>query len=126
MTPAQRWEYFCRVKQMATIEAAPVAVANYLSRIDEPSDEELKTFFEQYKDRYPLPDSPEPGFREPQRVALQYFKANLDKFAGGVTDEEIKAHYEKNKTVLRSVREEAGEQEDGRTIHEGTPRTHRT
>ncbi len=66
---------------MATIEAVPVPVANYLSRIDEPGDEELKTFFEQYKDRYALPDSPEPGFREPQKIALQYFKANVDKFA---------------------------------------------
>ena len=30
ITPAQRWDYFKRVKQMATIEALPVAVANYV------------------------------------------------------------------------------------------------
>jgi hypothetical protein len=99
LTPAQRWEYFCRVKQTATIEAVGVPVANYLRRIDEPGDEELKAFFEQYKDRYALPDSPEPGFREPQRIALQYFKVNLDKFASGVSDEEVKAHYEKNRQL---------------------------
>ena len=45
-------------------------------RIDEPSDEELKAFFEKYKDQYPCPSSPEPGFREPQKIALQYFKAD--------------------------------------------------
>ena len=97
LTPAQRWEYFCRVKQLATIEAVPVPVANYLKRVDEPNDETLKTFFEQNKERYATPDSPEPGFREPQRVALQYLKANLDKVAAGITEEEVKAHYEKNK-----------------------------
>jgi len=107
MTPAQRWGYFCRVKQMAQIEAAPVPVANYLSRIDEPGDEELKAFFEQYKQQYALPDSPEPGFREPQRIALQYFKTNLDKFAGSVTEEEIKAHYEKNKQQYDEAQKKA-------------------
>ena len=27
ITPAERWDYFTRVKQMATIEAVPVAVS---------------------------------------------------------------------------------------------------
>ena len=101
VTPAQRWEYFKRVKQMATIEAVPVAVANYLDRVGKPSDEELIAFFEEAKERYPLPGSPEPGFREPQKVALEYFKADYEKFAAPnmVTDEEIQAHYEKNKDL---------------------------
>ncbi len=101
VTPAQRWEYFTRVKQMATIEAAPVLVANYLDRIDEPSDEELKAFFEKHKDQYPLPISPEPGFREPQKIAMEYLKADYEKFTAPnvVADEEIKARYEKNKDL---------------------------
>ncbi len=107
LTPAQRWEYFCRLKQMATIEAGPVPVANYLSRVDEPGDAELKTLFEQYKDKYALPDSPEPGFREPQRIALQYFKANFEKFSKAVTEEEIKAHYEKNKQLYEQLEKRA-------------------
>ena len=121
LTPAQRWEYFRRLKQTAMIEAVPLAVANYLNRIDEPGDEELKAFFEQYKDRYALPESPEPGFRDPQRIALQYFKANVDKFAAGVTEDEIKAHYEKNKTFYDQLEKKGRKQrkqEDGRTIHE--------
>ena len=99
ITPAERWDYFTRVKQMATIEAVPVAVANYVARVDEPSDEELKAFFDEHKEEYSLPDSPEPGFREPQRVALQWFKADQEKFLAQVTDEEIKQRYEKNKDL---------------------------
>ena len=98
-TPAERWDYFTRVKQMAAIEAVPVPVADYVARVDEPSDEELKAFFDQHKDEYPLPDSPEPGFREPQQVALQWFKADEEKFLAQVTDEEIKQRYEKNKDL---------------------------
>ncbi len=103
LTPAQRWHYFLRVNRMAKIEAAPVAVANYIDSkaVPQPTDAELKAFFEKYKEQYPLPDSPEPGFREPQRIALEYFRADMEKFASPemVTEEEIKEHYEKNKEV---------------------------
>lgn len=102
VTPAERWEYFNRVKQQATIEAVPVAVAGFVDKIDtEPTDAELKTFFEANKDKLPFPNSPESGFREPQRVALEWFKANYDKFTSPeiVTDEEIKERYEKNKEL---------------------------
>ena len=120
LTPAQRWEYFRRLKQTAMIEAVPLAVANYLNRIDEPGDEELKAFFEQYKDRYALPESPEPGFRDPQRIALQYFKANVDKFAAGVTEDEIKAHYEKNKTFYDQLEKRAESKESKKTEEPST------
>jgi hypothetical protein len=97
LTPAERWEYFLRVKQMASIEAAPVPVANYVDRVKDPGDEKLAAFFEENKDREPHPGSPEPGFREPQRVALQWFKADFEKLSAAVTDEEVKQRYEKNK-----------------------------
>jgi hypothetical protein len=107
ITPAQRWEYFTRVKQMATIEVAAIPVANYVDQIDEPTDEELKTFFEENKERFPLPDSPEPGFREPQRIAMQWFKADPEKFLATVTDEDIKKHYEENKEAYDQAEKKA-------------------
>ena len=97
LTPAQRWEYFAQVKQLATIEAVGVPAANYVRRVDEPANEELKTFFEQHKDTFALPESPEAGFRQPQEVALAYFKANMEKFSANVTDKEIEDRYAKNK-----------------------------
>ena len=76
-----------------------VPVADYVAKVDEPKDEELKTFFDEHKEEHPQPASPEPGFREPQRVALQWFKADQDKFLAQVTDAEIKQRYEKNKEL---------------------------
>jgi hypothetical protein len=96
-TPAQRWDYFTRVKQQATIEAIAVPAAQYLDRIPDPGDDDLKAFFEEHKTKYPRPDLPDPAFRVPQKIALQFFKADHDKFAGTVTDEEIKARFEKEK-----------------------------
>lgn len=97
LTPAERWECFLRVKQMAGIEAVPVPVANYIDRVEDPGDEKLAAFFDEHKAHEPVPGSPEPGFREPHKVALQWFKADFEKLSAAVTDEEIKARYEKNK-----------------------------
>lgn len=97
LTPAQRWQYFSRVNRMAKIEAAAVPVANYADRVPDPPEEELKAFFEKHKEQYARPDSPEPGFREPQKVALEYLKADTEKLMAAVTEDEIKERYEKNK-----------------------------
>jgi hypothetical protein len=102
-TPAQRWDYFARVKQQATIEAIAVPVAQYLDRIPDPSDDDLKAFFEEYKTKYPRPDLPDPAFRVPQKIALQFFKADHDKLAGTVTDEEINARFEKEKELYDQI-----------------------
>ena len=98
-TPAQRWDYFRRVKESATIEALPVPASLYLDKVATPSDEELQKFFEENKERYPLPMSPEPGFRQPQKIQAQYFKADYDKLVAAVTEDEIKARYEKDKKI---------------------------
>jgi hypothetical protein len=115
ITPAERWEYFARVKQMAAIEALPVPVANYVSRVEDPKDEELKAFFEENKERYSLPDSPQPGFHEPQKIALEYFKAEVEKLAASVTDEEIKQRYEKNKDLYEEKKPEEKKEEKAST-----------
>ena len=95
---------------MATIEAVPVAVANYVKQVSDPKEEELKSFFEENKERYSNPESPEPGFHRPHKVALEYFRADYDKFATPqtVTEAEMQQEYEKNKDYLRPVHREAG------------------
>jgi len=97
LTPAQRWHYFNRVARTAKIEALPVPVDRFVDGIADPSEETLKTFFKENKDRHPMPTSPEPGFREPPKVALEYVRIDLDKLESLVTDAEIEQRYEKNK-----------------------------
>jgi hypothetical protein len=97
VTPGQRWDYFNRVNRMANIEAIPLAVANYVDKVQDPTDDELKKFFEEHKYTPPNPASPEPGFRVPHRVAFEYFKADVAKFAERekVTDDDVVKRYEK-------------------------------
>ncbi len=99
--PAQRFEYYSRLNRRAKAEVMQLAVADFVGQVADPSESELKTFYEKYKDQLPDPTSPEPGFKEPRRASFQYFKGNVDqlteKLKDQVTEEEIKKYYEDNK-----------------------------
>ncbi|NLF06887.1 MAG: hypothetical protein GX594_02775 [Pirellulaceae bacterium] len=105
LTPAQRWDYYCRIFKRASIEAVPVPVADYIDRIEDPGDAVLREFHAKYHDKLPAPYSPEPGFKEPQRAAIEYFKAGMEQFASpeAVSVEEVMEHYEKNKERYNQV-----------------------
>jgi len=105
--PAERWDYFLRLNRLATIEVVPRSVDRFADQISDPDDATLKKFFDQYKDRLPSPESPDPGFREPHRINVHYFKAEIDKFTPLVTDQEIKEEYEKNQKEYDRREEEA-------------------
>ena len=98
-TPAQRWDYYCRLNRKATVELAGVKVKDFTAKVAVPDDATLEKFFEKHKSAYAAADSPEPGFHVPHRVALQYLIADVDKFTDpkAVSDAEVKQEYEKNK-----------------------------
>lgn len=97
--PAQQWDYFLRMNRKARIEALGVPVADFVNKVPEPSDAEIRELFARYKQRDFDPNSPEPGFRRPHRVAIEYFKAEYSRFVdpSKVTEEQIRQYYEENK-----------------------------
>lgn len=97
--PAQQWDYFLRMNRKAKIEALGVPVADFVAKVPEPSEAEIREFFARYKFQEPDPNSPEPGFRRPHRVAIEYFRADYNRFVdpSKVTEEEIRKYYEENK-----------------------------
>ncbi len=106
--PAQRFEYFERLNRKAKTETLPLAVASFVDQVSaEPTNEELRAFYDLHKNSFPNPASPEPGFKEPKRASFQYFKADFaklkDEFKLQVTEAEIREYYEKNKAQFRVV-----------------------
>ncbi len=101
-TPAQRWEYFCQLRKQAAVELIPVEVEQFLDQVKPPSEEELNALFEKYKDKLPNPNSPEPGFRVPHKIDVQYLKADFAKLSdpATITDEEFQNTYEKNRAYF--------------------------
>jgi hypothetical protein len=110
-SPAQRWDYFCRLYRRVKLQLYAFPVDQYLSdvRIQDPDDSVLRKFYDEHKDTVQSPSSPEPGFRDPPGVKLEYLKADYLKFFNDakskITDEEIRQDFEKNKKIFRDVLE---------------------
>jgi hypothetical protein len=100
-TPAERWEAYQKLNSRAAIQAIPVAVADFLEKVDEPDATTIQTLYDNYKQFEPTPGAPMPGFKIPARIAVQYFVANYEQFEdpSAVTYEEIVNEYEKNKAT---------------------------
>lgn len=110
VTPEQRWKDWLRVNDRVIVEAAAIPVESMLVDVKDPTDAEVKEFFDKYKNREPGPEvafgttelpSPTPGFRIPRKIDLEFIEGNYDAFLAKaeekVTDEEIAKYYEANK-----------------------------
>jgi hypothetical protein len=80
MSPGERWEYYQRLHRRVTIEALAVPAADFFAAVPDPTEEELKDYFQRYKHRYAEPDSPEPGFKLAHLAAFEHFVADYDAF----------------------------------------------
>jgi hypothetical protein len=107
--PGWLWDYYRRLEQSATIETVPVVVENFRDKVPEPTESQLRSFFDRYRDELPVARSPDPGFRQPQRARYSFLVAKADAFVAEekpkVTDAAIKEFYEERKAALYRVKE---------------------
>jgi hypothetical protein len=100
-TPEQRWNMFTRVMRQASVELVPVSVDGYVGSVADPDKKTVEKFFNEHKADYNRPDSSTPGFREPYKTEVHYFKADLRAFTDAmVTDQDVMDSYEKNKEQI--------------------------
>lgn len=107
-TPAQRFAYYEALNRRAKIEAMPLPVSGFVSQVTaEPTAADIQKLYDDHRNAYPDPSSPEPGFKEPKRASFQYFKADyaklVEEFKPQITDAEIAEYYEKNKAQFRAT-----------------------
>lgn len=102
-TPSERFDYFERLERKINAEVLPIQVAAFVDQVKEPDVAELRVLYEKYKNKYPDPETGEPGFRVPPKGKFEGFKASYEEFAKNVqvTQQEIEEHYEKNKELYR-------------------------
>ena len=110
-TPGERWSYFKRVRQEATIEVAMLSPKDFTKEVKEPSNKELEEFFDKYKNVEASPDSPEPGFRVPRRVNVEYLEADEGMLIDQITDAEVSEEYNKDPSLYAHEKEDAEREE---------------
>lgn len=100
-TPAQRWDYFQRLNRKVTIESLALSVSDFVDDVANPDESTLEAFFDEHKTRLPDPTSPDPGFRVPEKVAVEYLKAQyeslFERAVEAVPQEEVAKYYEEHK-----------------------------
>lgn len=122
-TPHELWQNYQKLDSRVSLEIAEVPVEDFTDQVEAPSDEELQGYFEKYKNELPDPTSPEPGFKQPRRVRVEYVMANFDLIAAEieVTDEEVRDFYEKNKDTLYRLPDEPPADEADAATEESKP-----
>ncbi len=109
MPPAQEFDYYVRLFRQVSLEALAIPVEEFVDQVSDPTDDELAAYFDKYKTALPPTDyvggvsldSPDPGFKLPHRVSVEYLKGVADTFMDEVreevTEDEIVAYYEEEK-----------------------------
>lgn len=115
-TPLDRWSYYLRKRCLATAEVLPVRTKEDVidkNLVREPTEAELAAFYDEYRFEEPLPGSPEPGFKVPQKAMFQYAVADEGDFleTEKITVEEIAVYYDTNKARYPYTAEDFNESE---------------
>lgn len=100
-TPERYWQMYRRFKVEQELELVSVTTDDFVDQVGEPTEEQLDTMFEEFKDNVPNEVEPgSPGFLQPTRVELGYVEIDLEKVEQNVppvTPEDIETFYEANK-----------------------------
>ncbi|MEQ8210578.1 MAG: hypothetical protein RH917_12180 [Lacipirellulaceae bacterium] len=124
MLPVERWNDWRKVNELVSVQAAVLPIEDFIDEVPDPSNSQLNSFYEEYKDRdsnlvdrvngRQLPAS-SPGFAQPATVTLRALKGSLiqwrDKSLDDVTDEAIEKFYEENKDRLFVKKQDESEEE---------------
>ena len=116
---ASAWDFFNRLRRTVSAELLKLDVASYLSQVEDPTDSEIQAFFNEYKEDFREPDSPEPGFRRREQRSFYYVKFDFEAFQDqekeSVTADDIQEYYDENKDDFRSAELPEGSVESGTT-----------
>jgi hypothetical protein len=79
VTPGEYWKQYRKLNIRQKMEFVPVEVKDFMFRVSEPPEQELRAFFDKYKDKAPSGlASADPAFGLPERIQMAYFKADYE------------------------------------------------
>ncbi|MHC4878895.1 MAG: hypothetical protein ACYTGL_20790 [Planctomycetota bacterium] len=102
--PEQYWRDFQKLNVRHTIEATAIPVEPFAAKAGKPSDEELRSLFDEFKNRFPA--GGEPGFFQPDKVRLAWLSAEFEQVeqeVGEIPEDELKARYEERKESFYKI-----------------------
>ncbi|HUG66954.1 MAG TPA: hypothetical protein VMM76_04330 [Pirellulaceae bacterium] len=110
--PREAWGFHNRMRRRVQTEMVALKVDSFKDRVSKmPTEDEIRKLYEEGKDRFPNPYSPEVAFRRRHKLAFEYVRADSGKLQEEeaakiketITDEEIEKYYEENKARYRVI-----------------------
>jgi hypothetical protein len=71
VTPLDVFRYYRDQNERVAADLVPVAVENFISQVKDPSDAEVRAYYDRFKAILPDPDRPTPGFMVPRKVQVE-------------------------------------------------------
>jgi peptidyl-prolyl cis-trans isomerase D len=105
MTPMDLFEAYRQQNERVSALLVAFPAEEFLGEVGEPTEAEVKAYYEKYKDALPDPDRDTPGFKTPRQVEVEYVMVDQEGLAEGyeesLTDEQLRAYYEAHKDDFR-------------------------
>ena len=109
VTPLDVFRNFRDQTERTSFKVVPVVVESFSGKVPEPTDAEVADFFGKYKNVLPDPASPNPGFKVPRQVKVEYLGIDANAVANRIkaklTEDEVKSYYEGRKAEFPMDRE---------------------
>ncbi|MEO6810956.1 MAG: hypothetical protein ABI353_17735 [Isosphaeraceae bacterium] len=97
VTPLDVYQTYKDQHERVSAVAVPFPVADFLSKAAEPTEDQVRAYYEKYKDDLPDPNSPNPGFKLPHRARIEFVSldgATLTReVRAALTEKELRATY---------------------------------
>lgn len=102
VTPLDIYQAYRDQNERVSALAVPFSAEDYLDQVPDPTPEELRAFYDRYKDQLPDPARDTPGFKLPRRVQVEYVMVDQreleEKYESELTDEQVRAYYREHES----------------------------
>lgn len=97
VTPLDVFDAYRDQNERVSALAVAFPVEEYVKDVPEPSETELRSFFDQYKSRLPDAQGPTPGFMFPRKIEVEYVSADVNALAREIearlTEDELRSTF---------------------------------
>lgn len=106
-SPEQYWDDYRKLQMTETLDVAAVPIADFISAAPNPTEDQLLTYFDQWKNMPPTYEGG-PGLLQPRRLRIEYLQADFAESEketaakSPVTDQEITKYYNDHHEEFRN------------------------
>jgi peptidyl-prolyl cis-trans isomerase D len=105
VTPYDVYRAYRDENEKTSAKLVEVPVSKFLAQVPEPTAEQLRSYFDKYKDVLPDPTRPTPGFKVPRQVQIETLSIDGNALARDnkdrLTDAELRSAYENRKSEFQ-------------------------